>query len=231
MSNYAENLAQKNGFKEKRQYYEDLVIPLPESRLWTTMLLLGTCLLYCARVLMPICVVTMSSRFDWDKKQSGIVLSSFFWGYCLTQVVGGHLSDRYEQYYVKSGVSNAISLSAASGLCLTPRGHGRRGQRAWPARHHSCWGPLWWLECFACENGLPSNRVYFPALASLLSQKVQESERALTYSTVGTGSQFGYISKKLINRTFIEFTELESTIPEIESNPVQLSAENQIKPS
>ncbi|KAG8131619.1 hypothetical protein E2320_009530 [Naja naja] len=36
------------------------------------MLLLGTCLLYCARVLMPICVVTMSSRFDWDKKHLGI---------------------------------------------------------------------------------------------------------------------------------------------------------------
>lgn len=33
--------------------------------------------------------------------------------------------------------------------------------------------------------------VYFPSLASLLSQKVRESERAFTYSTVGTGSQFG----------------------------------------
>ncbi|NXS24438.1 S17A9 protein, partial [Mystacornis crossleyi] len=33
--------------------------------------------------------------------------------------------------------------------------------------------------------------VYFPSLASLLSQRVRESERAFTYSTVGTGSQFG----------------------------------------
>lgn len=33
--------------------------------------------------------------------------------------------------------------------------------------------------------------VYFPALTSLLSQRVQESERAFTYSTVGAGSQFG----------------------------------------
>lgn len=33
--------------------------------------------------------------------------------------------------------------------------------------------------------------VYFPALTSLLSQKVRESERAFTYSTVGAGSQFG----------------------------------------
>lgn len=33
--------------------------------------------------------------------------------------------------------------------------------------------------------------VYFPALTSLLSQKVRESERAFIYSTVGAGSQFG----------------------------------------
>ncbi|XP_036862362.2 voltage-gated purine nucleotide uniporter SLC17A9 isoform X8 [Manis javanica] len=33
--------------------------------------------------------------------------------------------------------------------------------------------------------------VYFPALTSLLSQKVRTSERAFVYSTVGAGSQFG----------------------------------------
>ncbi|XP_029424310.1 solute carrier family 17 member 9 isoform X2 [Nannospalax galili] len=33
--------------------------------------------------------------------------------------------------------------------------------------------------------------VYFPALTSLLSQRVRESERAFTYSTVGAGSQIG----------------------------------------
>lgn len=33
--------------------------------------------------------------------------------------------------------------------------------------------------------------VYFPALTSLLAQKVRESERAFTYSTVGAGSQLG----------------------------------------
>lgn len=59
------------------------------------MLLLGTCLLYCARVTVPICAVALSTYFDWDKKQSGIVLSSFFWGYCLTQIIGGHISDQY----------------------------------------------------------------------------------------------------------------------------------------
>lgn len=71
----------------------------PESRVWTVMLLLGTCLLYCARVTVPICAVALSTHFDWDKKQSGIVLSSFFWGYCLTQIIGGHISDQYGQQF------------------------------------------------------------------------------------------------------------------------------------
>ncbi|EMP35844.1 Protein C20orf11 like protein [Chelonia mydas] len=41
------------------------------------------------------------------------------------------------------------------------------------------------------NGGAPTRGVYFPALASLFSQKVRESERAFTCSTVGTGSQFG----------------------------------------
>ncbi|EDL07353.1 cDNA sequence BC019537, isoform CRA_b [Mus musculus] len=73
---------------------EDTRWSRPECQAWTGILLLGTCLLYCARVTMPVCTVAMSQDFGWNKKEAGIVLSSFFWGYCLTQVVGGHLGDR-----------------------------------------------------------------------------------------------------------------------------------------
>ena len=66
----------------------------PECQAWTGTLLLGTGLLYCARVSVPVCAVSMSQDFGWNKKEAGVVLSSFFWGYCLTQVVGGHLGDR-----------------------------------------------------------------------------------------------------------------------------------------
>lgn len=58
------------------------------------MLFLGTCLLYCARMTMPICVVSMAEAFHWSKIDSGIVLGGFFWGYCFTQILGGHASDR-----------------------------------------------------------------------------------------------------------------------------------------
>nr|XP_020660269.1 solute carrier family 17 member 9 [Pogona vitticeps] len=145
-----------------------------ESRIWTLMLLLGTCLLYCTRVTMPICVVAMSARFDWDKKQSGIVLSSFFWGYCLTQIVGGHLSDRI-------GGEKVLLLSASawgSISALTPL-------LIYVGSAH-----LALMTFSRFLMGLLQG-VYFPALASLFSRKVRENERAFTYSTVGTGSQFG----------------------------------------
>lgn len=67
----------------------------PLARVWTVVLLLGTCLLYCARVAMPICAVSMAEKFNWTKREQGMVLGSFFWGYCFTQVLGGYVSDRW----------------------------------------------------------------------------------------------------------------------------------------
>ncbi|XP_053104934.1 solute carrier family 17 member 9 [Hemicordylus capensis] len=146
----------------------------PESRIWTMMLLLGTCLLYCSRVTMPICVVAMSAHFDWDKKQSGIVLSSFFWGYCLTQIVGGHLSDRI-------GGEKVLLLSASAWGLITA---------ITPLLVYVGSAHLVLMTISRFFMGVLQG-VHFPALASLFSQKVRESERAFTYSTVGTGSQFG----------------------------------------
>ncbi|XP_061487013.1 voltage-gated purine nucleotide uniporter SLC17A9 [Rhineura floridana] len=146
----------------------------PESQIWTLTLLLGTCLLYCTRVALPISVVAMSAHFQWDKRQSGIVLSSFFWGYCLTQIIGGHLSDRI-------GGEKVILLSASAWGSITA---------ITPLLIYVGSAHLALMTFSRFLMGLLQG-VYFPALASLLSQKVRESERAFTYSTVGTGSQFG----------------------------------------
>ncbi|XP_078507740.1 voltage-gated purine nucleotide uniporter SLC17A9 isoform X2 [Lissotriton helveticus] len=145
-----------------------------EYRVWTVMLLLGTCLLYCARVTMPICSVSMSTHFNWDKKQTGMVLSSFFWGYCLTQIIGGHLSD-------KIGGEKVLLMSALSWGLITV---------ATPVVAHMSSVPLFLVILFRFLMGLLQG-VYFPALTSLLSQRVRENERAFTCCTVGSGSQFG----------------------------------------
>ncbi|XP_028629893.1 solute carrier family 17 member 9 [Grammomys surdaster] len=153
---------------------EDTRWSRPECQAWTGMLLLGTCLLYCTRVTMPVCTVAMSQDFGWNKKEAGIVLSSFFWGYCLTQVVGGHLGDRI-------GGEKVILLSATAWGFITV---------TTPLLAHLGSGHLAFVTFSRILTGLLQG-VYFPALTSLLSQRVQESERAFTYSTVGAGSQVG----------------------------------------
>lgn len=145
-----------------------------ETQLWTVVLLLGTCLLYCARVAAPICAVSMASEFQWGKKESGIVLGSFFWGYCFTQVLGGYVSDRV-------GGEKVIVMAAVgwgSLLALTPM-----------IAHFSS-VPLVSVTLSRFLMGLLQG-VHFPSLASLFSQKVRQHERAFISSTVGTGSQIG----------------------------------------
>ena len=39
--------------------------------------------------------VTSEKRFNWTSEQQGLVLGSFFYGYCITQVAGGWFADKY----------------------------------------------------------------------------------------------------------------------------------------
>ncbi|KAM4622234.1 voltage-gated purine nucleotide uniporter SLC17A9 isoform 1-T3 [Discoglossus pictus] len=159
-----------------------------ESRVWTVTLLLGTCLLYCARASMPICAVSMGQHFGWDKRQSGIVLSSFFWGYCVTQVVGGHLSD-------KVGGEKVILLSALTWGLITA---------VTPIAAHLTSVPLLLVSFLRFVMGLLQG-VHFPALASLFSQRVRENERAFTCSAVGCGSQLGTLVIGGVGSLLLEF--------------------------
>ncbi|KAF3788022.1 putative anion transporter 4 [Nymphaea thermarum] len=47
------------------------------------------------RVVMSVAVLPMSSAYGWSRSFSGIVQSSFLWGYMLTPIVGGALVDQY----------------------------------------------------------------------------------------------------------------------------------------
>lgn len=71
-----------------------------------------------------------------------------------------------------------------SPVLLVPGGASQSSSRSWLA-------PPWPQVTAWGRSSLLVSGVYFPALTSLLSQKVRESERAFTYSAVGAGSQFG----------------------------------------
>uniref|UniRef100_A0A8C7XMN5 Solute carrier family 17 member 9b n=1 Tax=Oryzias sinensis TaxID=183150 RepID=A0A8C7XMN5_9TELE len=148
--------------------------PRPVARVWTVVLLLGTCLLYCARVAMPICAVSMAEKFNWTKRESGMVLGSFFWGYCFTQVFGGYVSDRV-------GGEKVLLLAAAAWGSMTA---------FTPILAHLCSQPILSMTLARFLMGLLQG-VHYPSLASLCSQKVVESERGFLMSTVGSGSYLG----------------------------------------
>lgn len=39
-------------------------------------------------------------EFDWDSKEQGFILSSFFYGYITTQIIGGYLASRFGGHLV-----------------------------------------------------------------------------------------------------------------------------------
>ena len=50
---------------------------------------------YMDRVNISIAIIPMSQELGWDPEKQGLVLSAFFIGYLLTQVIGGRLADRF----------------------------------------------------------------------------------------------------------------------------------------
>ncbi|XP_062283124.1 voltage-gated purine nucleotide uniporter SLC17A9-like [Scomber scombrus] len=148
--------------------------PRPLAQKWILMLFIGTCLLFCARMAMPICAVSMASTFHWSKSDSGLVMGGFFWGYCLTQILGGHASD-------KVGGEWVLFISAALWSLIT-------AGTPFLARLGSQTRALMTLARFLM--GLLQG-VFFPSLASLCSQRVVEGERGFLMSTMHSGSYLG----------------------------------------
>uniref|UniRef100_A0A4W6EE90 Solute carrier family 17 member 9 n=1 Tax=Lates calcarifer TaxID=8187 RepID=A0A4W6EE90_LATCA len=146
----------------------------PLARKWILMLFMGTCLLYCARMAMPICAVSMAAIFHWSKIDSGLVLGGFFWGYCFTQILGGHASD-------KVGGERVLLVSAASWALITA---------GTPLLAQLGSHTLGLMMMARFLMGVLQG-VFFPSLASLCSQRVVEGERGFLMSTMNSGAHLG----------------------------------------
>nr|XP_033943133.1 solute carrier family 17 member 9-like [Pseudochaenichthys georgianus] len=149
----------------------------PLAQKWTVMLFLGTCLLFCARMAMPICSVSMAASFHWSKIDSGLVLGAFFWGYCFTQILGGHISD-------KVGGESVLFVSAASWSLITA---------VTPLLAHLGSHTLALMTLARFLMGLTQG-VFFPSLASLCSQRVLEGERGFLMSAMNSGANLGALT-------------------------------------
>lgn len=49
----------------------------------------------CDRINISVAILPMAKYYGWSQTTVGIIQSSFFWGYVLTQIPGGYLADRY----------------------------------------------------------------------------------------------------------------------------------------
>lgn len=56
---------------------------------------LATFICYVDRVNISIAIIPMAREYSWDTETQGLILSSFFIGYMLMQIVGGWLADRF----------------------------------------------------------------------------------------------------------------------------------------
>ncbi|CAL1545000.1 unnamed protein product [Lymnaea stagnalis] len=134
-------------------------------------------MLYASRTLMPLCVVSLSQEMGWDKTESGTVLSAFFWGYTMTQFLGGYLSDRI-------GGEVVLPIAACMWSIITfwtP-------QLAYLStdKHTSLHIVVLSRVALGIAQGF-----HFPGMTSIISRKVLEHQRSFLYSVVASGSHFG----------------------------------------
>ncbi|XP_039048401.1 ascorbate transporter, chloroplastic-like [Hibiscus syriacus] len=144
---------------------------------WVMVLLCFAAFLLCNmdRVNMSIAILPMSKEFNWNSATVGLIQSSFFWGYLLTQILGGIWADKIGGKLVLG--FGVIWWSAAT--ILTPIA-ARIG--------------LPFLLIMRAFMGIGEG-VAMPAMNNLLSKWIPVSERsrslALVYSGMYLGSVIG----------------------------------------
>ena len=67
----------------------------PKRYVMMSWLLVALLLCYIDRVLMSLAAIEMQKEFGWSDSGKGLVLSSFFVGYLIMQILGGIVSNRF----------------------------------------------------------------------------------------------------------------------------------------
>uniref|UniRef100_A0A182P1M3 Major facilitator superfamily (MFS) profile domain-containing protein n=1 Tax=Anopheles epiroticus TaxID=199890 RepID=A0A182P1M3_9DIPT len=163
-----------------------------EKRTWFLTLLTGTCMLYSTRTTMPLLVPAVAAERKWSKTDSGTVLSSFFWGYTLTQVLGGYLSDKF-------GGQKVILLAAIGWSLIT------------------FWMPniitsstlfasysIPFIVTVRIINGACQG-VHFPSMISITSQNLSSCERASFFSILTSGSALGTLLTGIVGSFLLDY--------------------------
>ncbi|XP_018398556.1 PREDICTED: solute carrier family 17 member 9 [Cyphomyrmex costatus] len=148
-----------------------------ERQKWFLSLLCGTCLIYATRTSVPLLIPVISQEKNWSKSDSGIILASFFWGYTLTQLASGYISD-------KIGGQRVIWISAlgwSATTFLMPE----------VIQFFSGDGTSVLLVAVVRVINGAFQGMHFPSMISLISQRLHKAERASFFSLLTSGSALG----------------------------------------
>ncbi|XP_043644208.1 putative inorganic phosphate cotransporter isoform X1 [Drosophila teissieri] len=138
---------------------------------------------YALRVNLSVAVVAMTDaasvnpdfpEYNWSEKTKSLLLSSFFWGYVITQVPAGQLARKYGgKVMILSGLAICSVLNILTPICARIGG--------------------WQLVCaLRVVEGLCQG-VVFPSTHTILSHWAPPKERATLGTCAYSGNQFGTI--------------------------------------
>lgn len=129
----------------------------------------ATC--YADRSNVSTAIVAMKDTFEWDRASQGMILSAFFYGYALTQIVGGETADaRGGRSVLAFGVG---AWSAATALT--------------PMAAHAGVGPLVAMRiALGMSEGLA-----FPAAHAVIASEVPRERRSTAAAAITASSYAG----------------------------------------
>uniref|UniRef100_T1IKV8 Major facilitator superfamily (MFS) profile domain-containing protein n=1 Tax=Strigamia maritima TaxID=126957 RepID=T1IKV8_STRMM len=179
-----------NGILPNQKKTDDKQWLRSRKNVWLGTLFCGCAALYACRTTMPITIVAITKELEWSKTDAGSVLSCFFWGYSLTQVIGGYLSDRFGGEFVI--MSAAIGWSVIT--FWTP-------QIVRTFDDHSV--TLTFVILSRVLMGLCQG-MHFPSVTSLSSQRLPDEDRTSFFSTVSAGVHLGTIFSGSIGSYVLE---------------------------
>jgi len=141
---------------------------------------------YAARTTMPLVAPSAAKELRWSKTETGQVLSSFFWGYALTQVAGGYLSDRLgaERVLLASACGWGLITFWFHRIALLSYNHYEALKIIIMAR----------VALGACQG------VHFPSLASMTSRRLNDRNRSSFFSAATSGSALGTLVTGTVRR-------------------------------
>ncbi|VDL74759.1 unnamed protein product [Nippostrongylus brasiliensis] len=161
-----------------------------ESRIWTATLFTGTSVLYASRVALPICAAAVAKEYHWNKTDSGTVLSCFFWGYALTQLVAGGFADTF-------GGENILPISSLAWIVLTFFTPQLFDFAYWSGM------PLLVLLLTRILTGI-GQAFHIPSMASMVSRHLTAADKGRVFGIILAGSHFGTVLAGSVGSILVE---------------------------